>query len=78
MSDTNVELFDVERIEVEQLEQHVQCRLAGRVRELRLLRQADGLILRGRAPSYHVKQLAQHALMQVTPLRILANEIQVC
>jgi CheY-like chemotaxis protein len=36
-----------------------------------------GLILRGRANSYHAKQLAQHALMSVTELPLIANEIEV-
>jgi hypothetical protein len=37
----------------------------------------DGLLLRGYSHSYYVKQLAQHAVMQATNLRIVANEIEV-
>jgi hypothetical protein len=62
---------------IEQLEAQVQSRLSGRVRELRLVVAGQGLILRGRARSYYAKQLAQHAVMAATALRILANEIEV-
>jgi hypothetical protein len=63
--------------EVEQLETQVLARLSGRVRNLRLLAQDQGLILRGRVPTYYAKQLAQHAVMTATALPILANEIEV-
>jgi hypothetical protein len=33
--------------------------------------------LRGRARTYYAKQLAQHAVMQVTEYLIQANEIEV-
>jgi hypothetical protein len=36
-----------------------------------------GVILRGRSRTFYEKQLAQHALMQITRLPILANEIEV-
>ena len=65
------------RAEVERLELQVQSRLGSRVRDLRLIAGAQGLILRGRALTYHAKQLAQHALMTATRLPILANEIEV-
>jgi hypothetical protein len=63
---------------LEQLETLVMSRLGGRVRELRVLVRDDGLILQGRAPTYHAKQLAQHAAMEVGRLPILANDIEVC
>ena len=63
--------------DVERLEAQVQSRLGGRVRDLRLLAQDRGLVLRGRAPTYYAKQLAQHAVMTATALPILANEIEV-
>lgn len=63
--------------EVERLANQVQARLGGRVRDLRLVLQDHGLVLRGRAPTYHAKQLAQHAVMTATRLPILANEIEV-
>jgi hypothetical protein len=52
-------------------------RLRGRVLDLCLLWQGAGLVLRGRAATYHAKQLAQHAVMAATTARILANEIEV-
>jgi hypothetical protein len=63
--------------EIGQLETHVQSRLNGRVRHLRLAARGCGLILTGRARTYYAKQLAQHAVMEATSLPILANEIEV-
>jgi hypothetical protein len=60
-----------------ELETHIQCRLSGQVYDFRLVVTGMGLILRGRAHTYYAKQLAQHAVMQATGLRILANEIEV-
>ena len=62
---------------VEQLQALVQRRLNGRVRDLRLVVRDQGLILQGRTSTYHVKQLAQHAAIEITGLTILANEIEV-
>lgn len=59
------------------LASRVQGQLSGQVRELRLIPREGGLILRGRARCYYVKQLAQHAVMQSTQMPILANEIEV-
>jgi hypothetical protein len=59
------------------LEVKVERHLAGRVRNFRLLVRANGLILQGQAPTYHVKQIAQHALMKATLVPIVANEIEV-
>jgi hypothetical protein len=62
----------------EQLEALVISRLGGRVRDLRVVIREDGLILQGRAPTYHAKQLAQHAAMEAGQLPVLANDIEVC
>jgi hypothetical protein len=59
------------------LEERIQRRLNGRVNHLQLSLRDDGLLLRGRANSYYVKQLAQHALMEAVKLPIGANEIEV-
>jgi len=61
----------------EHVELLVQRRLGSRVRDLRVLVRQDGVILQGRAGTYHAKQLAQHAAMEVTNLPILANDIEV-
>jgi hypothetical protein len=63
--------------EVSELELQVQSRLRGRVRDFRIVSSVRGVILRGRALSYYTKQLAQHAVMEMTWLPILANEIEV-
>jgi hypothetical protein len=60
-----------------ELEAHIQCRLGGQVRDFRVVIADKGLVLRGRAHTYYAKQLAQHAVLEATPLPILANEIEV-
>ena len=57
------------------IEQHLLARI--RLRQFRVLVQEQGLVLQGIAPTYSAKQLAQHAAMEVSGLRILANEIEV-
>ena len=61
----------------EQLESMLQCRLGSRVRDLRIQCLPDGLVIQGRAATYHAKQLAQHAAMELVDLPILANDIEV-
>ncbi len=61
----------------EQLEQMVQCRVGGRVRDLRVQVRHGGVVLQGRTTTYHAKQLAQHAAMELGGLPVLANEIEV-
>jgi len=68
---------DAQSAELASQELHVHRRIGGRVLDLRLFVREDGLVLRGRSPSYHVKQLAQHALMHATERRLVANEIEV-
>ncbi len=62
---------------VARIEGHVRCRLIGRVRDFRLIVLDQGLILRGRANTYHAKQLAQQAVMEASSLPIRVNEIEV-
>jgi hypothetical protein len=61
----------------EHLETLMQRRLGNRVRDLRVVVRPSGVILKGRAATYHAKQLAQHALMELANLPILANDIEV-
>jgi hypothetical protein len=61
----------------EKLEMAMHSRLSGRVRDLRIIVRDEGVILRGCAATYHGKQLAQHAVMEMTDRPILANEIEV-
>lgn len=65
------------QVEIDQLQAQIARRLNGRLRNLQLLVRGHGLVLRGRAPSYYVKQLVQHEVMAATSLPILANEIEV-
>jgi hypothetical protein len=65
------------QVDVTGIEAHVRVRLGGRLRDFRVLPRENGVVLQGNAPTYYAKQLAQHAVMEVTPLRILANEIAV-
>jgi hypothetical protein len=63
--------------EKDRLEGLLTRRLGSRIRELRLVFQQSGLILRGRSETYHAKQIAQHAIMELSAVPILANEIEV-
>jgi hypothetical protein len=63
--------------ELEKLELHVQSRLNGRVRDLRILGHDDGLVIKGWTTTYYAKQLAQQAVMEATPTPIVANETEV-
>ncbi len=62
----------------EQLESLMQRRLGNRVRDLHIEVLPDGIVLQGRTTTYHAKQLAQHAAMELTDLPILGNDIEVC
>jgi hypothetical protein len=61
----------------EQLERHLCGQLQGRVSGFRILARGDGVVLQGRATSFHAKQVAQHAVMESLSVPILANEIEV-
>lgn len=61
----------------EALESLLQRRLSGRVHELRVECQTEGVVLRGWTRTYYAKQMAQHVVMDVTDWPILANEIVV-
>lgn len=56
---------------------HVNRRVHGRVRQLKLAIASDGVILTGRTDSFHVKQLAQQAVMESVALPIRTNAIEV-
>jgi hypothetical protein len=63
--------------EEERMESMLLRRLGNRIRDLRVIRLPDGLILQGRTGTYHAKQIAQHAAMELGDIPILANEIEV-
>ncbi|MSQ94658.1 MAG: hypothetical protein EXR98_08880 [Gemmataceae bacterium] len=74
---TDVFATSVVLSEEERLETMLTRRLGNRIRDLRVILLADGLILKGRTATYHAKQVAQHVAMEVANLPIVANEIEV-
>jgi len=66
-----------DRLAASPLDALLSAVLGRRVRGLKVEVRDGGLVLRGRADSFHVKQLAQHAAMAVTELPLGANEIEV-
>jgi hypothetical protein len=61
----------------ERLENMLLRRLGNRVRDLRVTVLPAGVVLKGRTATYHAKQLAQHAAMELGDMPILANDIEV-
>lgn len=59
------------------LQDLIHRRVGNRVRNLRVLFQPDGLVLQGRAATFHAKQVAQHAAMELASMPLLANDIEV-
>ena len=70
-------LADRTAYQEERLEAQVLRRVGGRIRNLRVLVRHNGVVLQGRCTTYHAKQIAQHAAMELTGLPILANDIEV-
>jgi len=70
-------LADRTACQEERLEAQVLRRVGGRIRNLRVLVRHNGVVLQGRCTTYHAKQIAQHAAMELTGLPILANDIEV-
>jgi hypothetical protein len=71
------ELADEVLVPEGSLEHRILSRIGHRVRDLRVVERPEGLVLKGRAVTYHAKQLAQHAAMDLTNRLILANDIEV-
>jgi osmotically-inducible protein OsmY len=60
-----------------ELEHQILERIAGRVRNLRVVRSEGRLILEGSSVSFHAKQLATHAALEFAPDDELINAITV-
>jgi hypothetical protein len=60
-----------------QLERTVQARTGRRVRQLAIEIGPGRIVLKGRASTYHVKQLAQHGVRDLLPHIHLENSIAV-
>ena len=63
--------------ELDGIAELVRRRLAGRIRDFRLVLRENGIVLQGRACSYYGKQLAQHEVLRVVNAARLVNEIEV-
>jgi hypothetical protein len=58
-----------------ELEQSVLARTGRRIRDLMIELSAERVVLRGRATTYYLKQLAQHGIREVLPQVRLENAI---
>jgi hypothetical protein len=70
-------MTDAVHTDVLHLEAKLKDQLRGRVRNLRVFVHDNGLVLRGFSRTYHAKQLAQEAVLELPGLPLMANEIQV-
>ena len=63
----------------ERIEGHIETRANGRIRDLHVVCSDDSIILQGRSRTYHAKQLAQQAVLDLTDgYPLLTNLIVVC
>lgn len=60
-----------------EVEAKVAVRIGRQLREFGLLVRGTGLVLQGRCRTYHPKQLVLQAVIEVTDVPIVANEITV-
>ena len=66
------------RMEPDELKRLVDERTHRRIRDLAVEMKNGGIVLlKGRAGSYHLKQLAQHGILDVLPQVRLVNAIEV-
>ena len=63
--------------ELTELESRVADQLNGQVRHFRVFACDGGILLKGRARTYHAKQMAQHIVMKASKQRIVANQMDV-
>ena len=63
----------------EEIEGHIERRASGRIRDLHVVCSDGMIILMGRSRTYHAKQLAQQAVLDLTDGHtLLTNQIVVC
>ena len=65
------------QLEMGELKRLVEERTHRRIRDLAVEMEDGGVVLKGRAGSYHLKQLAQHGILDVLPGVPLINAIEV-
>ena len=61
----------------EELENRIKALTGRRLRNLDIKLSAEGVVLRGEAQTFYIKQLAQHGVREVLPDVRLDNAIQV-
>ncbi|WZO96489.1 hypothetical protein EP7_003482 [Isosphaeraceae bacterium EP7] len=62
-----------------QIEDYIERIASGRIRDLHVVCFEETIILQGRARTYHAKQLAQQAALDLTDSHtVLTNQIIVC
>jgi hypothetical protein len=71
------ETISVSQELLDELKEHVEGCLGGRIHNLRIRFKGHGLVLEGQVQTYYAKQLAQQRVMEASDLPILANEISV-
>ncbi len=59
------------------IESRIHSRTHGRVRDLQVELAEQTVVLRGRAPTYYAKQLAQHGALEVSDGQPVVNAIDV-
>jgi len=63
----------------ERLEGYIELKASGRIRDLHVVCSDDMIILQGRSRTYHAKQLALQAALDLTDGHtLLTNQIVVC
>lgn len=63
----------------ERIEGYIERLASGRIRDLHVVCSEDSIILQGRSRTYHAKQLAQQAVLDLTDGHpLLTNQIVVC
>jgi hypothetical protein len=74
---TMLSIRETARDPIDPIVLRVQSRAHGRVRDLRVERNGEQVILRGRVATYHTKQLAQHGALDAPIDLRLVNKIVV-
>jgi len=71
---SSTEMLDL----VDQVEQAVQVRTGGRIRDLQIRLSEGRVIVSGRTSTYYLKQLATHAIRDAVDDLSVQNDVDVC
>lgn len=71
---SSTEMLDL----VDQVEQAVQVRTGGRIRDLQIRLSEGRVIVSGRTSTYYLKQLATHAIRDAVDDLSVQNDVEVC